>query len=185
MFPDQDTAREFLEKKRWPDVIQCPFCQEVDRIGKRKGGYYRCNACMEVFTVRTKTVMERSHIPLHKWIYGMYLLVTARKGISSVRLAKEIGIRQSSAWFMLQRLREACKDPSDPLCGIVEIDEKPPLKAASRINMNRRSPSRSGAVTRGKPSSSACANTRRISEPRSMRTWINRGCSERAPARFT
>ena len=122
-FPDQDTARTFMEQKRWPDGVQCPHCQESERIGTRKGGYYRCNACMEVFTVRTKTVMERSHIPLHKWIYGMYLLVTARKGISSVQLAKELGIHQESAWFMLQRLREACRTPNDPLSGIVEIDE--------------------------------------------------------------
>ena len=123
MFPDQETARDFMEQKRWPNGPQCPHCQEDDRIGAKKGGYYRCNACLEIFTVRTKTVMERSHIPLHKWIYGMYLLVTARKGISSVQLAKEIGIRQSSAWFMLQRLREACRTPHDPLRGIVEMDE--------------------------------------------------------------
>ena len=115
MFPDQETARTFMEQKRWPNGPQCPHCQEDERIGTRKGGYYRCNACMEVFTVRTKTVMERSHIPLHKWIYGMYLLVTARKGISSVQLAKEIGIRQQSAWFMLQRLREACRTPQRPI----------------------------------------------------------------------
>ena len=123
MFPDQETARTFMEQKRWPDGVQCPHCQEDERIGTRKGGYYRCNACMEVFTVRTKTVMERSHIPLHKWIYGMYLMVTARKGVSSVQLAKEIGISQPSSWFMLQRLREACRTPHDPLSGIVEMDE--------------------------------------------------------------
>ena len=112
-----------MEQKRWPDGVQCPHCQEDERIGTRKGGYYRCNACMEVFTVRTKTVMERSHISLHKWIYGMSKLGTARKGISSVQLAKELGIRQASAWFMLQRLREACRTPNDPLRGIVEMDE--------------------------------------------------------------
>ena len=78
---------------------------------------------MEVFTVLTKTVMERSHIPLHKLIYGMYLLVTACKDISSMQLAKEIGIRQGSAWFMLQRLRESCKGTSGLLSCIVEIDK--------------------------------------------------------------
>ena len=98
MFPDQEAARTFMEQKRWPDGVQCPHCQEDERIGTRKGGYYRCNACMEVFTVRTKTVMERSHISLHKWIYGMFKLGTARKGISSVQLAKELGIHQESAW---------------------------------------------------------------------------------------
>jgi transposase-like protein len=69
------------------------------------------------------TVMERSHIPLHKWVYTMYLLVTARKGISSLQLAKEIGITQKSAWFLLHRLREACGSKFDKLTGIVEIDE--------------------------------------------------------------
>ena len=105
-FPNQEVARAFMEQKRWPDGIQCPHCQEDERIGTRKGGYYRCNACLEDFTVRTKTVMERSHIPLHKWIYGMYLMVTTRKGVSSLQLAKEIGVTQKSAWFMLGRLRE-------------------------------------------------------------------------------
>ncbi len=122
-FPDQDTARCYMERQRWPNGVWCPHCGEPKRIGSRKGGYYQCNACMAVFTVRTRTVMERSHIPLHKWIYGMYLLVTARKGISSLQLSKELGITQKSAWFMLQRLREACKDTSGPLSGIVEIDE--------------------------------------------------------------
>ena len=122
-FPDRDTARAYMEQQRWPDGVWCPHCRERERIGTRKGGYYRCNACMEVFTVRTKTVMERSHIPLHKWIYAKYLLVTARKGISSMQLSKEVGISQKSAWFMLQRLREACRDTGGPLSGIVEIDE--------------------------------------------------------------
>ena len=67
--------------------------------------------------------MERSHTPLHKWIYGVCLLVTARKGISSLQLSKELGITQKSAWFMLQRLRKACKDTDSPLSGIVEVDE--------------------------------------------------------------
>ena len=122
-FPDQESARAHMERQRWPDGVICPHCHERERINSRKGGYYRCNACLKDFTVRTGTVMERSHIPLHKWIYGMYLLVTSRKSISSMQLSKEIGITQKSAWFMLQRLREACKGTGGPLSGIVEIDE--------------------------------------------------------------
>jgi transposase-like protein len=94
-----------------------------ERITVRKGGFYRCNQCKEDFTVRTGTIFERSHVPLHKWIYSMYLLVTSRKGISSMQLAKEIGITQKSAWFVLQRLREACGNDDTLLKGIVEIDE--------------------------------------------------------------
>jgi len=95
-----------------------------ERITARAGGFYRCNRCKEDFTVRTGTIFERSHVPLHKWVYAMYLLVTARKGISSMQLSKEIGITQKSAWFVLHRLREACggKDLTK-LQGIIEIDE--------------------------------------------------------------
>ncbi len=94
-----------------------------ERITARKRGFYRCNQCKEDFTVRTGTIFERSHVPLHKWIYSMYLLVTSRKGISSMQLAKEIGITQKSAWFVLQRLREACGNDDTLLRGVVEIDE--------------------------------------------------------------
>ena len=123
MFPDQETARVYLESRLWPQGPRCPVCATSERITARAGGYYRCNACKEDFTVRTGTIFERSHVPLHKWVYAMYLLVTARKGISSMQLAKEIGITQKSAWFVLQRLREACGDELDKLRGIIEIDE--------------------------------------------------------------
>lgn len=123
LIPDAETARLYLESRLWPDRIICPACKSGERITIRKDGFYRCNACTLDFTVRTGTIFERSHIPLHKWIYAMYLLVTSRKGISSLQLAKEIGITQKSAWFMLQRLREACGTGIDKLQGIVEIDE--------------------------------------------------------------
>ncbi len=123
MFPDQETARVYLEGRLWPHGPKCPVCGLGERITIRAGGFYRCNQCKEDFTVRTGTIFERSHVPLHKWIYAMYLLVTARKGISSMQLAKEIGITQKSAWFVLGRLREACGDDLTVLCGIVEIDE--------------------------------------------------------------
>lgn len=123
MIPDQEAARVYLEKRLWPEGVRCPVCGLGERITTRKGGYYRCNQCKEDFTVRTGTIFERSHVPLHKWIYAMYLLVTARKGISSMQLAKEIGITQKSAWFVLHRLREACGPDLTKLQGIVEIDE--------------------------------------------------------------
>lgn len=127
-FPDQESARIYLEAKRWQDGnVECPSCQS-HKISKRKGkrsGYFKCQECANEFTVRTGTIFERSHIPLHKWIFAIYLVVTARKGISSVQLAKEIGITQKSAWFMLQRIREACNsdDDDDFMGGIVEVDE--------------------------------------------------------------
>ena len=123
MFPDQETARLYLESRLWPNGPECPTCAGRERITARKGGFYRCNRCKLDFTVRTATIFERSHVPLHKWIHAMYLLVTARKGISSMQLAKEIGITQKSAWFVLQRLREACGNDPTVLQGIIEVDE--------------------------------------------------------------
>ncbi len=123
MFPDQEAARVYLEARLWPKGATCPTCASRKRITTRKGGYYRCNACKLDFTVRTGTIFGRSHIPLHKWLYAMYLLLTARKGISSLQLSKEIGIRQASAWFLLHRLREACGNDLSVLHGIVEVDE--------------------------------------------------------------
>jgi transposase-like protein len=123
LFPDEEAARVYLEGRLWPNGVTCPTCTATDRITPRKAGYYRCNACQLDFTVRTGTVFERSHVPLHKWVYSMYLLVTARKGISSLQLAKEIGVTQKTAWFILGRLREACGGQLDALRGTVEVDE--------------------------------------------------------------
>jgi transposase-like protein len=124
MFPDQESARTYLEGRLWPNGPKCPVCGLGERITERAGGFYRCNQCKEDFTVRTGTIFERSHVPLHKWVYAMYLLVTARKGISSMQMAKEIGITQKSAWFVLHRLREACGgNDLSKLKGIIEIDE--------------------------------------------------------------
>lgn len=126
MFPDNESARLYLEGRLWPNGPVCPQCGNVDRITTRTNGFYRCNACKDFdFTIRTGTIFERSKVPLHKWVYAMYLLVTARKGISSMQLAKEIGVTQKTAWFMLGRLREACTAPDsiDKLKGVIEIDE--------------------------------------------------------------
>ncbi|MFH1081504.1 MAG: IS1595 family transposase [Pseudomonadota bacterium] len=148
MFPDQETARKYLESRLWPDGVKCPFCGRRNNITVRKNGFYRCNQCKKDFTIRTGTIFERSHIPLHKWVYAMYLLVTARKGISSLQLSKEIGITQKSAWFVLHRLREACGDNLTILSGIVEVDET--YIGGKEINKHEWRKIKSGRGTVGK-----------------------------------
>src|SRR5579864_4616101 len=123
LIPNQQAARKHLEDRLWPNGPTCPTCKTRERITSRKGAFYRCNACKLDFTIRTGTIFERSHVPLHKWLYAMYLLLTARKGISSMQLSKELSITQKSAWFVLHRLREACGKELPALQGIVEVDE--------------------------------------------------------------
>ncbi len=122
-FPDEASARTYLEGRLWPHGAKCPTCGTIERVTARKNGFYRCNPCKLDFTIRTGTIFGRSHVPLNKWLYAMYLIVTARKGISSLQLSKEIGITQKSAWFVLHRLREACGNDLQMLSGIVEVDE--------------------------------------------------------------
>ena len=123
-YPDERAAIERIEALRWPHVVTCPFCAS-DRTTQLKAyPLIKCKDCQRKFTVRTGTVFERSHIPLDKWLYAMYLLQTARKGVSSLQLSKEIGITQKSTWFMLHRLREACGSiEALPLGGATEVDE--------------------------------------------------------------
>jgi transposase-like protein len=123
LYPDEASARTYMESRRWPSGVACPGCNEPKRITPRPKGFYRCNACKKDFTVRTGTIFERSHVSLDKWILAMYLLMTARKGVSSLQLGKEIGVTQKTAWFMLGRIREACGNDPSVLSGIVEVDE--------------------------------------------------------------
>ena len=106
-FPNEDIARKHIEQIRWEGQVTCPYCGRHEISARREAGYYRCRQCRQIFTVRVGTIFHRSHIPLHKWLYAIYLVMTSRKGVSSVQLAQELGIRQGSAWYLLQRIREA------------------------------------------------------------------------------
>jgi len=114
IFHDEDKAREFFEKERWPTGVICPFCEKGEAVSKLAGksmgpGWYYCNACdQKKFTVRTGTVMERSHIPLAKWALGFRIMAASKKGVSAKQLQRMLGlVSYKSAWFMAHRIREA------------------------------------------------------------------------------
>lgn len=129
-FKDEAKARSFLEGIRWPEGPICPHCGLVNRAYQtKKPGVWRCatKECRRDFSVTIGTVFERSHIPLHLWLYGTHLLSTSKKGMSAHQLHRMLGITYKSAWFMAHRIREAMRDgdPS-PLGGkdkVVEADE--------------------------------------------------------------
>ena len=128
-FSTEYKAHKWFEKVRWRGKPVCPQCRSSDKIvprkDKRHKHAYCCNNCQPqyTFTVKTDTVMHASKLPLVKWAIVCYLILTARKGISSLQLSKELDITQKSAWFMLQRVREGCKQGDFKLSGSVEIDE--------------------------------------------------------------
>ena len=123
LFPDEASALSYIEKTLWGDRPICPYCHGTNTTKRPSRKGHLCKKCRKDFTVRIGNVFENSNIGLHKWLYAMYLFVTSRKGIPSLQLSKEIGITQKSAWFLLQRIRESCKQSMQLLDGIVEIDE--------------------------------------------------------------
>ena len=129
-FNNEEAARKLLEKLRWEGEPICSHCGGLKSYETKKAGVYRCAEpeCRKDFSVTTGSVMERSHIKLHKWLAGFYLMVSSKKGISSHQLHRTLGITYKSAWFMAHRIREAMRDGGllPPLGGegeIVEADE--------------------------------------------------------------
>ena len=126
LFPDDATAEQWFEEQRWPDGRFCPDCGSTNTVAvkSRKPMPYRCRDCRNHFSVRKGTVMQSSKIGLQKWLIAIYMMSTGLKGTSSMKMYREVGIRQGTAWFMMQRIREGFMDGTGvPFPGPVEADE--------------------------------------------------------------
>lgn len=137
MFHDNDAARAYLEATLWPNGPVCPRCKATGgRVSKLAGkstrpGVYKCKDCRKPFSVTVGTVMERSHIPLSKWVLAARLMSASKTSMSAHQLHRMIGTSYEAAWFLFHRLREAtivvdAAEGSSPLGGdheIVEADE--------------------------------------------------------------
>ena len=133
LFPDEKSAIRWFEMVRWPDAVTgkdskdrpCPRCGDCDTYTIESGRPmpYRCRGCRKYFSVRIGSVLECSRLPLRKWAYAMYLWMTSLKGVSSMKLHRDLGITQKSAWFLAHRLREAFSGDPSPFIGPVEVDE--------------------------------------------------------------
>ena len=124
MFPTEESAREWFEARVWPNGRYCPKCGSVRTHDAGHNDMpYRCSDCRAYFSVKTGTVMGGSHLPLRKWVFAIYLHLTSLKGVSSMKLHRDIGVPQKTAWFILQRIRKAWEGDDKPFAGPVEIDE--------------------------------------------------------------
>ena len=126
-FPDEESCVKHLESLRWPKGIICPLCGGSRKFHKLTPGHiYKCSDCEKTFSVRKGTIFEESRLPLTKWFAAFWLITSNRKGINSCQLAREIGVTQKTAWFMLGRLREVAASlgsTGGPVSGDVEADE--------------------------------------------------------------
>ena len=125
MFPDEESARKWFESHVWPEGRCCPRCGSVrTHEAKHAKSPYRCTDCRSYFSVKTGTALEASKVPLRKWVFAIYLETTSLKGVSSMKLHRDIKVTQKTAWFMLHRLREVwANDKVDKFSGPVEVDE--------------------------------------------------------------
>ena len=127
MFPDDATAEQWFIEQRWNGVIACPACGSVNvQTGcKHKTMPYRCREreCAQKFSVKTGTVMEGSKVKYQDWIIASFLLMTNLKSVSSMKLHRDLGVTQKTAWFLAQRLRVALSQGKTLFAGPVEVDE--------------------------------------------------------------
>jgi transposase-like protein len=111
IFHDEAAAEAHIIASRWADGVYCPHCGSVNVMrmaGKTQAGYFLCRDCRDKFTCRTGTVMERSHVPLSKWLLALHLMASSKKGISALQLQRNLGLGSyKTAWFLAMRCREA------------------------------------------------------------------------------
>jgi transposase-like protein len=123
-FADVDVATAFVASLRWPEGVRCPHCESVDCSFVASRRIWQCKNCRKQFSVKVGSIFEDSPIPLSKWLPAMWMLVNCKNGVSSYELARDLGVTQKTAWFMLHRLRLAIQAKSfDKMKGEIELDE--------------------------------------------------------------
>ena len=124
-YPDDASAEAWFVERRWPNGIACPRCGDCNvQIGTTHPRMpFRCRGCKKFFSVKTGMMMEGSNIGYQAWLIAVYSMTTNLKGISSMKLHRDLGITQKSAWYMAHRIRESWKDDQAPFAGPVEVDE--------------------------------------------------------------
>ena len=126
-FGNEAEAESWFVKRRWPDGIACIVCGSVNILTRKNGRRtptYHCNDCKKDFTVKTGTIMHQSKLPLSKWALAFYLFSTNLKGVSSMKLHRDLGITQKAAWHMAHRIRETWDDGTDKFSGPVEVTSR-------------------------------------------------------------
>ncbi len=124
-FPTDKAAEKWFIKNRWPDGVRCPHCggDNIKENASHPTMPFRCNDCNKLFSVKTNSVMHSSKLGYQDWAIAIYLVTTGIKGVSSMKLHRDLDITQKSAWHMLNRIRESYSEVATMFDGEVEVDE--------------------------------------------------------------
>lgn len=124
-FGDEQAVERMFIRLRWPDGMCCPRCGSIDVVPRpnRRPLPFRCRDCRRDFSVKTGTVMHGSNLPLGTWAMAAYLLNTSLKGVSSMKLARDLGVTQRTAWHLAHRIRRAMETSGGLFGGPTEVDE--------------------------------------------------------------
>ena len=122
-FPNQEACIAYLEQARWNGKPVCPYCSSDNTNHLVSQLRHHCNGCRKSFSATVGTIFHDTRIPLQKWFLAIDLILNAKKGLSSCQLARDLDVRQATAWSMGHRIRKAMKQDTGLLSGIVEMDE--------------------------------------------------------------
>jgi transposase-like protein len=124
-FSNPDNCLNYLVTRRWPNGVVCPTCgsDRVSFVPSRRVWQCKTRHPKSQFSVKVGTIFEDSALGLDKWLPTAWLICNCKNGISSYEIARDIGVTQKTAWFMLHRVRLAMQDNGGKLCGEVEVDE--------------------------------------------------------------
>ena len=102
-FNDPDNALRYLAAKRWPNGVECPYCEAKEPMFLNTRRIWKCRAtkCRKQFSVKIGTVLNESPIPVEKWLTAMWMVANCKNGVSSYEIARDLGVTQKTAWFML------------------------------------------------------------------------------------
>ena len=134
-YPNQESCLRYLEEKRWGNEIKCPYCQGIKTKRVKNERRHKCYICNRSFSVLVGTIFEATKLPLQKWFIAVYLIVDAKKGISSLQLSRHLKVNKDTALLLQRRIRKAMRE-SHILDGIVEIDET--YVGGSMIKMSKK-----------------------------------------------
>jgi transposase-like protein len=151
-FPDEQTCIRHFRAIRWAKGASCPYCGSTRIYNFSDDRNHKCGDCRKRFSIKVGTIFADTKLPLRQWFIAIWLITSHKKGVASAQLARDLGVTQKTAWFMLHRLRYAAKTRSFvmPLDGIVEVDETFVGGKAKNRHVGKRGGSGRGGIGSGK-----------------------------------